>query len=117
MSIITLENGLKYEEISIGTGKEIKSDDHYKVVIHYIGWTEHGVQYSSSYNNGKPFVFHIGLGLVIKGWDKGMVGMKEGGIRKLYIPSSLAYGSMGAGVIIGPNTDLIAKIEYLRQYY
>ncbi len=102
---------LKIEDIKVGTGAEVKSGD--TVAIHYTGTLTDGTKFDSSVDRGQPFVTQIGVGRVIKGWDLGVVGMKVGGKRKLYIPSSMAYGEMGAGGVIGPNADLIFDVELL----
>jgi FKBP-type peptidyl-prolyl cis-trans isomerase len=95
-----LANGLIIEDIKIGTGKSIQKGD--TVSIHYVGTLENGTQFDSSVDRGQKFTTQIGVGMVISGWDLGIpdgkigdetiVGMKEGGERKLTIPASLAYG-------------------------
>lgn len=102
---------LKIEDILVGTGAEVKSGD--TVVMHYTGTLVDGTKFDSSLDRGQPFETQIGVGRVIKGWDQGIPGMKVGGKRKLYIPSSLAYGERGAGGVIGPNSDLIFEVELL----
>lgn len=113
MSIITMDNGIKYEDLTVGTGKKIEPNHRYLVTIHYTMWLKNGVKIESSHDEDTPFQFKIGIGHVIKGLDEGMVGMKIGGVRQLDIPSKLAYGRRGQGGVIPPNADLIFKIEYL----
>jgi FKBP-type peptidyl-prolyl cis-trans isomerase FkpA len=91
------------------------------VVVHYTGWlykplaaNQRGRKFDSSLDNGAPFEFRLGARQVIKGWDQGVVGMKVGGKRTLIIPSSLAYGSRGAGGVIPPDADLIFDVELLQ---
>jgi FKBP-type peptidyl-prolyl cis-trans isomerase len=60
-----------------------------------------------------PFVFKLGVAQVIQGWDLGIPGMKVGGLRKLIVPSELAYGRGGAGSTIPPNATLVFEIELL----
>jgi len=113
MNIITLPDGLQITDEVVGTGVEAKAGN--AVAVNYIGTLADGKKFDSSYDAGRqPFVFLLGAGKVIKGWDEGVVGMKVGGKRKLVIPSALAYGEQGAGNgIIPPNSTLIFEIELL----
>ncbi|PIP75142.1 MAG: peptidylprolyl isomerase [Candidatus Levybacteria bacterium CG_4_9_14_3_um_filter_35_16] len=109
----TLEGGLMIGEIKEGIGKIVKTGD--TVQVNYTGALEDGTKFDSSYDKGQPFVTQIGAGMVIKGWDIGVVGMKEGGIRRLVIPPELGYGAAGAGNgAIPPNATLIFDIEVLK---
>jgi FKBP-type peptidyl-prolyl cis-trans isomerase FkpA len=101
----------------VGTGKEAVAGT--KVVVNYTGWLYkpmakdyHGAQFDSSVGRG-PFDFALGAGMVIKGWDQGVAGMKVGGKRTLIIPSSLAYGKRGAGGLIPADAALIFDVELL----
>ncbi len=100
---------LKIEDTVEGTGSAVKSGD--TVVINYTGTLLDGTKFDSSYDRNQPFETQIGVGQVIEGWDKGVVGMKVGGKRKLTIPSSMGYGSRGAGSVIPPNAGLIFEVE------
>jgi FKBP-type peptidyl-prolyl cis-trans isomerase FkpA len=95
-----------------GTGPAAKSGD--RVTVHYTGWLTDGTKFDSSRDAGKPFSFPLGAGRVIPGWDKGVVGMKVGGKRKLTIPSDLGYGEQGAGGAIPPNATLKFDVELLK---
>jgi FKBP-type peptidyl-prolyl cis-trans isomerase FkpA len=95
----------------VGTGKEAKEGS--KVKVHYTGTLTNGTKFDSSRDKGTPFEFTIGAGNVIKGWDKGVVGMKVGGKRKLEIPSSLAYGDEGRPPTIPKKARLKFDIELL----
>ena len=83
------------------------------LTCHYRGTLEDGTEFDSSYNHGRPFQFVIGSGRVIKGWDQGLMGMKVGGKRKLYVPADLAYGDRQKGPHIKPHSNLIFEVELL----
>lgn len=100
---------LVIEDIQEGTGSAVKEGD--TAVVNYTGTLLDGRKFDSSYDRNETFEFSVGAGMVIKGWDQGLIGMKVGGKRKLTIPSDLAYGQQGAGGIIGPNTPLLFEIE------
>ena len=101
---------LKIEDIKKGEGPEVKSGD--TIEIHYKGTLTNGTTFDSSYDRGQPFETKIGVGQVIEGWDKGVVGMQVGGKRKLTIPPAMAYGDQAAGEI-PPNSTLIFEVELL----
>ena len=104
-------SGLRYQELTIGTGLEcIGRGD--TVKVHYTGWLEDGTQFDSS-TDTQPFSFPVDVGYVIKGWDEGVKGMKIGGKRKLIIPAHLGYGAHGAGDVIPPDATLIFEVELL----
>ncbi len=111
MSIVTTESGLKYEDLTEGTGTEAQAGK--TVSVHYTGWLTDGQKFDSSKDRGQPFEFPVGAGRVIKGWDEGVQGMKIGGVRKLTIPASLGYGARGAGGVIPPNATLVFEVELL----
>ena len=111
MASITTPSGLVVEELVVGAGAEAKSGQ--DVSVHYTGWLTNGKKFDSSKDRGDPFVFPLGQGHVIKGWDEGVQGMKVGGKRKLTIPSALGYGARGAGGVIPPNATLVFEVELL----
>src|SRR5947208_15529671 len=92
--LVTTKSGLKYIDIKIGAGQEAKKGD--KVKVHYTGKLKDGTKFDSSLDRNEAFEFRLGAGQVIKGWDEGVAGMKEGGKRKLFIPHELGYGERGA---------------------
>lgn len=103
---------LKIEDIKVGTGPEAKNGD--TVSVQYTGWLTDGTKFDSSRDAGQPFEFQLGSGMVIKGWDVGIAGMKVGGIRKLTIPADMGYGDQGAGGgVIPPGATLVFEVELL----
>lgn len=109
--VVTTASGLKYVDTKVGTGDEAKKGD--TVQVHYTGWLKDGKKFDSSKDRGEPFGFRLGAGMVIKGWDEGVQGMKVGGTRKLTIPPDLAYGKRGAGGVIPPDAELTFEVELL----
>lgn len=103
---------LQIQDEVVGTGPAAKNGD--RVTVNYTGWLTNGTKFDSSLDRNKPFVFTLGAGEVISGWDQGVAGMKVGGKRKLTIPPELGYGSRGAGGVIPPNATLVFEIELLK---
>ena len=99
------------EDLVLGKGASANSGD--DVVVHYVGWLENGQQFDSSRARRDPLDFALGAGDVIKGWDQGIEGMKQGGKRKLTIPAALAYGEHGCGGVIPPHATLVFEVELL----
>ena len=103
---------IELEDLVEGEGSVVDYGN--KVSMHYTGWLTDGTQFDSSLARNMPFDFTLGSGMVIKGWDLGILGMKVGGKRKLTIPSRLAYGDRSAaGGGIPPNATLIFEVELL----
>lgn len=108
------EGGLPEELIIIdeieGAGDVVEPGD--TVSAHYVGVAfSTGEEFDSSWGRGEPLRFQVGVGMVIRGWDEGLLGMKVGGRRRLEIPSEMAYGQRGAGAAIGPNESLIFVVD------
>lgn len=103
-------------DTKVGSGDEAEIGKN--VSVHYTGWLydeaasdKKGRKFDSSYERKEAFTFMLGAGRVIKGWDKGVQGMRVGGQRTLIIPPSMAYGSRGAGNVIPPNATLLFEVE------
>jgi peptidylprolyl isomerase len=107
----TTASGLKIQDLRVGDGASPQPGQ--TITVNYVGTLENGKEFDSSYRKGRPIDFKIGVGKVIKGWDEGLMGMKVGGKRKLFIPSKLGYGAMGSPPNIPPNSNLIFEIELL----
>jgi len=109
------DSGLQYEDTVLGTGDLAESGQH--VSVHYTGWLyDQGVKgkkFDSSKDRNDPFSFELGSGMVIRGWDEGVQGMRVGGTRVLVIPPDLGYGARGAGGVIPPNATLMFEVELL----
>jgi peptidylprolyl isomerase len=112
---VTLKDGkkvtLKYVELVEGKGKEAKKGD--TVEVHYVGTFTDGKKFDSSRDRNETFSVKIGESRVIQGWHEGLVGMKEGGKRKLILVPELAYGEKGGGPIPA-NATLIFEIELMK---
>lgn len=112
----TTTSGLQYEIVKEGAGNSPQKGN--TVTVHYTGWLDEngmpGKKFDSSLDRGAPFPFVIGVGQVIQGWDEGVLNMKAGEKRRLFIPASLGYGSRGAGSIIPPHAALIFDVELLK---
>ena len=103
---------MKIEDLKVGTGAEAKSGQ--TVHVHYVGTLTNGSKFDSSRDRKETFDFRLGAGQVIEGWDKGVVGMKVGGLRKLTIPPEMGYGKMGYPPVIPGNSTLIFEVELVK---
>ncbi len=115
MTTITTPSGLQYTDTTVGSGAAATPG--HEVTVHYTGWLysngAKGGKFDSSCDRNDPFEFSLGVGMVIRGWDEGVAGMKVGGQRTLIIPPELGYGARGAGGVIPPNATLMFDVELL----
>lgn len=109
---VTTSSGLRYQDLVVGNGP--MAEEGTPVLVNYTGWLTDGTKFDSSYDTGRqPLPFTIGAGMVIRGWDEGVKGMRVGGKRKLTIPPDLAYGERGYPPVIPPNSTLVFEVEFL----
>ncbi|HBW08926.1 MAG: peptidylprolyl isomerase [Pseudomonas sp. BICA1-14] len=106
-----MNDELLVEDIQLGDGKAVVKGA--LITTQYRGTLSDGTLFDSSYERGKPFQCMIGTGRVIKGWDIGLMGMRVGGKRRLFVPAQLGYGERQVGAHIPPNSDLHFEIELL----
>jgi FKBP-type peptidyl-prolyl cis-trans isomerase len=102
---------LKTEDVKVGTGTEATAGK--TVTVHYVGTLTSGSKFDSSRDRNEGFTFRLGAGEVIEGWDKGVAGMKVGGVRKLTIPPEMGYGPRGYPPVIPGNSTLLFEVELL----
>lgn len=102
---------LNVDDIKVGTGAEATAGK--SVTVHYVGTLTNGSKFDSSRDRNEGFTFRLGAGQVIQGWDKGVAGMKVGGVRKLTIPPEMGYGARGFPPVIPPNSTLVFEVELL----
>ena len=105
-----MSNELRIEDLHIGDGKAAVKGA--LITTHYRGWLEDGSEFDSSQARGKPFQCVIGTRRVIQGWDHGLMGMRVGGRRRLWVPAHLGYGERKVGSI-PPHANLIFEVELL----
>ena len=97
----------------VGTGAVAEAGD--KITVQYVGSLTNGTVFDASAKHGtQGFTFTLGSHMVIQGWDQGLVGMKEGGKRKLVIPAALAYGSQSPAPSIPANSTLVFEVELVK---
>lgn len=106
-----MSNELQIEDLVVGDGKACVKGA--LITTQYTGTLEDGTVFDSSWQRGKPFQCVIGTGRVIKGWDQGLMGMRVGGKRRLWVPAHLAYGERQVGEYIKPHSNLCFEIELL----
>jgi FKBP-type peptidyl-prolyl cis-trans isomerase len=101
--------GLVIEDDVVGTGSEVVVGD--RITVQYVGRLEDGTEFDNSWKRNSPAQFQIGRGMLIKGWDKGLIGMRVGGRRRLVVPASLGYGARGRPPVIPQFATLLFDIE------
>lgn len=104
-------SALVIEDLRTGTGAEARVGS--KVAVHYVAWLKGGVQVDDSHARGRPTEFVIGQKMVVPGLEQGMVGMRAGGLRRLTVPPSLAYGQRAGGPTIPSGSTLVFQVELL----
>jgi len=104
-----LPNDLTISDVSVGEGAEATAGS--QVTVNYVGMLPEGTVFDASSRHGQPFTFTLGAGQVIRGWDEGLIGMKEGGQRRLIVPPQFAYGDQAVGDVIPANATLIFEVE------
>ncbi len=113
--VVTLKSGIRYIDHKVGTGAEAVAGK--RIAVHYTVWIDengkHGKEMDSSRRGGQPYSLVLGAHEVIDGWDLGIVGMKVGGQRELFVPSEYAYGKQGHPAGIPPNTNLVFELELM----
>jgi peptidylprolyl isomerase len=101
---------LQKKDLIKGEGPAAKQGD--TIRVQYVGVSyKNGKEFDASWNRGEPFELQLGAGMVIPGWDEGIVGMRLGSRRQLVIPPDLAYGPQGSPPAIGPNETLVFVVD------
>jgi FKBP-type peptidyl-prolyl cis-trans isomerase len=117
MSVNTTKTSTNNDKLEItslkqGTGSAVvKSGD--TISVHYVGTLLNGTKFDSSRDRGEAFEFQIGQGMVIQGWEEGLIGMKVGELRKLVIPASMGYGDYSPSSLIPANSTLVFEVELI----
>ena len=107
-------SGLYMQDLEVGEGEPAEEGE--ILIVHYTGSLPDGTVFDSSRERDQPFSLPLGAGLVIPGWDEGLVGMRPGGRRLLVIPPHLAYGAEGSPGVIPPNATLVFQVELLEAH-
>lgn len=105
-------SGLYTLDLDVGEGNEARPNR--RVTVHYVGWFPDGKAFDSTLATGEPVSFVLGQREVIRGWEEGIRGMREGGRRKLVVPPRLAYGRRGLDDLVPSNAVLVFEIQLLK---
>ena len=112
-AFLTTPGGALYRDLKPGSGEPVVAGD--VVSMHFIGWLARdggqGREFFNTRAHGRPVSFVVGTDWVIKGWNEGVTGMREGGKRLLKLPPALAYGDAGVDDMVPPGTAVILIIE------
>ena len=111
---VVTPSGLEMADVSRRQGRGGPPKRATRVEIHYTGWLQADNSQFDTSRDKKPYLFRLGIGQVIKGWDEGIVGMRPDGTRKLFVPSAMAFGNIDQGILLPPNSDLVFEIDLLR---
>jgi FKBP-type peptidyl-prolyl cis-trans isomerase len=111
-AMVETSSGLFYKDVTMGMGREARRGD--RVQLHYIGAFIDGTVFERSTDLGPPIEFRLGAREVIRGWDEGVRGMREGGLRQLVIPPQLAYGSGDREAGIPPGATLVFQVQLVK---
>ncbi|HEV2238068.1 MAG TPA: FKBP-type peptidyl-prolyl cis-trans isomerase [Ktedonobacterales bacterium] len=115
--VVTVGNTcLKYIDLKVGTGPAVKNGD--TITVNYSGWLANGTEFDSSvdpqFQHVQTLPVTLGQGQVIVGWEKGLIGMKAGGSRRLIIPPDLGYGVSGSPPTIPANAVLVFDVSVVK---
>jgi len=114
--MVTTESGLRYVDLKVGEGVPVENG--MNVDVHYTLWLdnngEKGTKIDSSRDRDQPFPFEVGQRGLIAGWNEGVLGMKVGGLREIYIPYQLGYGEAGRPPTLPGKSDLLFEMELLQ---
>lgn len=104
--------GVEIRVLNAGDGKN-KPNAGQQCTMHYVGKLTNGTEFDSSHKRNRPFVFRLGVGEVIRGWDEGVAKMSKGEKAELTISPDFGYGKEGVPGIIPPNSVLIFEVELI----
>lgn len=110
-SEVRLESGVRVVDLECGSGKEAMRG--HSLTVQYVARIEDGQTFDSTRERGSPLTFRLGVGQVVQGLDEGLLGMQEGGTRRVTIPSEFAYGEAGFPPKVPPDATVVFEVELL----